>query len=700
MKITHICLSETSHLISFLSHTLLINPEFHTNISPPPQIETRNTQNIQNIDPLSSFQTKPNSNLNSNPNPNPILHSSRKILQQNQSQTIYSSQTLQSYHPKHDDFFLSKQLGDFTHHSKDSIDVHQLFYFLANLSAVIITNAESFIALCLYIPHLPDECVIITTRPLFELGMILVKQYDMWNHTNLYEILETAMDQINTQVNITLPNLHSMVGHSLRFACLSFNEVYTLNKSFSIKCMSSGYSLGTPNFLIQDKNMDFKFAYISKSNVVQNRYTSQMDFEEFRFVDLLLIDGINHSSYDDNFSGENPLIPNQVSHQMMCEQLSSAIGLALSRGGDVFIPCKSTGALYDIIELVQTYISSFGVQANLYFISPIAEALLKYANVFSEYLNEIRQNKALFTNEQPFEFETQVQTNNIQIFSTISLEFAKVYHSRRNLPSVIIFAGDETLETKDSKSIIQIIQKNVESIILFVEPEKHPETIITRLNKISPKINFKFCPLDLRLNLESSSALLREIQPQSIICNLSFKKALNDYNILHAKDFDYSSYTVHPYSCHIASFRELIQVYTLKRKYKLINLEKDLTDEIFPNKTGEYRISYIEGKMTSDDGVVFLSSLKKKRKFSENSNFLLGVINPDELLQSLQATDSDCLIIENEGENQDEARIFRFYLPNLNANIYLSLQTTIIECKNEETRKKLRQIIKTQLFNL
>lgn len=80
--------------------------------------------------------------------------------------------------------------------------------------------------------------------------------------------------------------------------------------------------------------------------------------------------------------------------------LSSA--MTLKNGGNVLLPCYSSGMIYDIIEYLIAHMDNSGCGMNpVYFISPIADQSLAYSNILAEWLTQTKQSR-VYLPEEPF----------------------------------------------------------------------------------------------------------------------------------------------------------------------------------------------------------------------------------------------------------------------------------------------------------
>jgi len=62
------------------------------------------------------------------------------------------------------------------------------------------------------------------------------------------------------------------------------------------------------------------------------------------------------------------------------------LALTLKNGGNVLVPCYSSGVVYDLLECLSGHLESMGLGGvPLYFVSPVADKSLAYSNIYAEW---------------------------------------------------------------------------------------------------------------------------------------------------------------------------------------------------------------------------------------------------------------------------------------------------------------------------
>ena len=62
------------------------------------------------------------------------------------------------------------------------------------------------------------------------------------------------------------------------------------------------------------------------------------------------------------------------------------VAMTIRAGGNVLVPCYSSGVIYDLLECLYQFIDSANLGSTpFYFISPIANSSLEFSQIFAEW---------------------------------------------------------------------------------------------------------------------------------------------------------------------------------------------------------------------------------------------------------------------------------------------------------------------------
>lgn len=66
--------------------------------------------------------------------------------------------------------------------------------------------------------------------------------------------------------------------------------------------------------------------------------------------------------------------------------LLHSAAMTIRAGGNVLVPCYSSGVIYDLLECLYQFIESANLGTTpFYFISPIANSSLEFSQIFAEW---------------------------------------------------------------------------------------------------------------------------------------------------------------------------------------------------------------------------------------------------------------------------------------------------------------------------
>jgi integrator complex subunit 9 len=166
---------------------------------------------------------------------------------------------------------------------------------------------------------------------------------------------------------------------------VNYGQKIDLFGSVEVTSLSSGYCLGSCNWLIETKYS--KFAYISSSSTFTT-HPCPMERSPLMSCDVMILSSLTGapSANPDTMLGE------------LCTRMAST----LKNGGNVLIPCYPMGVVYDLLECLYSFLDNSGLSSvPVYIISPVAKASLSLANIYAEWLCEAKQSK-VYLPDHPF----------------------------------------------------------------------------------------------------------------------------------------------------------------------------------------------------------------------------------------------------------------------------------------------------------
>ena len=360
-----------------------------------------------------------------------------------------------------------------------------------------------------------------------------------------------------------------------------FNESLELFSAIKATPLSSGYCLGSCNWLLQD--VYHRICYLGSTSILT---TNLMPLDKKPLIgpDLLLLECLNKEP------GVNP------SHVLM--ELCGKLVQTLKQGGSVLLPSYSSGTIYDLLECVYNTLDHRALgHIPIYFISPVANASLAYANICGEWLCQTKQNK-VFLPESPFLHAEYVKSGRLKHFPSIHGELGHVFQT-----PCVVFTGHPSLRCGDVVHFLSMWKNSAKNAIIFTEPDFDCQLALAPYQPI--KLQTFYFPIDPRLVFPRDNALLDELAPQHFVTS---KEYISDRS---------RGYEKHQISATCpASFYSpgsLIKIPT-QTQFRRSKLTEDLAAQLFPTHIQQnINVGSLSGVLREKDGV---SSLRS-REFSQ-----------------------------------------------------------------------------------
>ena len=130
----------------------------------------------------------------------------------------------------------------------------------------------------------------------------------------------------------------------------------------------------------------------------------------------------------------------------------------------MLVPVDPSGIVFDLFENIHTYLLGLRMKrVPMYFVSPVAEHCLAYANIVSEWLCTSKQEK-VYAPEPPFPHEDMVHQEALHHFPDAhALLNSPVYQE-----PCVVFAGHPSLRFGDVLTFLRIWGQNAKNTLLFL----------------------------------------------------------------------------------------------------------------------------------------------------------------------------------------------------------------------------------------
>uniref|UniRef100_A0A3P8WQI5 Integrator complex subunit 9 n=1 Tax=Cynoglossus semilaevis TaxID=244447 RepID=A0A3P8WQI5_CYNSE len=275
---------------------------------------------------------------------------------------------------------------------------------------------------------------------------------------------------------------------------VGYSQKVELFGAVQVSPLSSGYSLGSSNWLIQSHHE--KVSYVSGSSLLTT-HPQPMDQSSLKNSDVLILTGLTQMPM------ANP--------DGMLGDFCNNLAMTIRAGGNVLVPCYSSGVIYDLLECLYQFIDNANLGTTpFYFISPVANSSLEFSQIFAEWLCHNKQSK-VYLPEPPFPHAELIQTNKLKHYPSIHGDFSSEFRQ-----PCVVFTGHPSLRFGDVVHFMELWGKSSLNTIIFTEPDFCYIDALAPYQPLAMKC--VYCPIDTRLNFHQVSKLLKEVQPLHVVC--------------------------------------------------------------------------------------------------------------------------------------------------------------------------------------
>ena len=367
----------------------------------------------------------------------------------------------------------------------------------SSIDAILISNYTTMLAL----PYITEETnfsgAIYLTEPTLHFGRLFMEE--------TIEFLEQRSSKSNQEGSASMPiwkstTLPGNLGHISGIcktwrktysreqieSCLSkvtlvgFSEQKDIFGLVTVSPVSAGFCIGSSNWII---NSGFeKIAYVSGSSTLTT-HPSSLDQSPLKNADCLILTALTQT-------------PTHNPDPMMVEFCKTVIETTKS-GGNVLVPCYPSGIVYDLIECLASQMEIAGLATvPLFFVSPVADSSLAYANIMAEWLSGNKQSR-VYLPEEPFPHGNLVKCGRLKSFKNL---YNENFSSEYRQPCVM-FAGHPSLRFGEAIHFIELWGNNPNNTIVFTGTYRMSQQVldgklllkISKLREIRIFIFFFFC---------------------------------------------------------------------------------------------------------------------------------------------------------------------------------------------------------------
>ncbi|CAN9507619.1 unnamed protein product [Ophioblennius macclurei] len=379
---------------------------------------------------------------------------------------------------------------------------------LSTIDVILISNYHCMMALPYITEHTGFTGTVYATEPTLQIGRLLMEELvnfmervpkaqsaTCWKNKEIQRLLpgplKDAVDVWTWKRSYSMQEVNSALS---KVQLVGYSQKVELFGAVQISPLSSGYSLGSSNWIIQSHHE--KVSYVSGSSLLTT-HPQPMDQSSLKNSDVLILTGLTQ------MPTANP--------DGMLGEFCSNLAMTIRAGGNVLVPCYSSGVIYDLLECLYQFIESANLGTTpFYFISPVANSSLEFSQIFAEWLCHNKQTK-VYLPEPPFPHAELIQTNKLKHYPSIHGDFSSDFRQ-----PCVVFTGHPSLRFGDVVHFMELWGKSSLNTIIFTEPD------FSYLDALAPyqplAMKCVYCPIDTRLNFHQVSKLLKEVQPLHVVC--------------------------------------------------------------------------------------------------------------------------------------------------------------------------------------
>ncbi|KAM7053730.1 LOW QUALITY PROTEIN: integrator complex subunit 9-like [Molossus nigricans] len=415
---------------------------------------------------------------------------------------------LPSWSLKDGNVFLDKELKECSGHIfVDSVPEFCLPETeLSTVDVILISNYHCMMALPYITEHTSFTGTVYATEPTVQMGRLLMKELvnfiervpkaqsaSLWKNKDIQQLLPSPLkDAVEVSTWRRCYTMQEVNSALSKIQLLGYSQKIELLGAVQVTPLSSGYALGSSNWIIQSHYE--KVSYVSGSSLLTT-HPQPMDQASLKNSDVLVLTGLTQ-------------IPTANPDGMMGEFFSN-LALTVRNGGNVLVPCYLV--IYDLRECLYQYIESAGLSSiPFYFISPVANSSLEFSQIFAEWLCHNKQTK-VYLPEPPFPHAELIQTNKLKHYPSIHGDFSNDFRQ-----PCVVFTGHPSLRFGDMVHFMELWGKPSLNTVIFTEPDFSYLEALAPYQPLAMKCIY--CPIDTRLNFIQVSKLLKEAQPLHVVC--------------------------------------------------------------------------------------------------------------------------------------------------------------------------------------
>lgn len=457
---------------------------------------------------------------------------------------------------------------------------------MSEVDVILLSNCNCMLALPYVTQCLGFKGMVLCTEPTLHIGRLYMEEIveylekipklnrsSAWKDPSLSKFLSLNLQEVLPTARSWKQcfSASSIQDAIRRVDIVAFNESKEVFGGLRVTAISSGYCIGSSNWIIQTACE--KIVYLSASSTLTT-HPKPMEQVPLKSSDILILSCLTQTPLS------NP--------DSMIGDFCINAAMTLKNGGNVLVPCYPSGVIYDLFECLSGHLDSCGLSSvPMYFISPIANSSLAYSNIYAEWLSVVKQSK-IYLPEAPFPHSELVKTNRLRHFSSISDGF----YNEMRIPCVV-FTGHPSLRFGDVVHFMGLWSKSPQNTIIFTVPDFSFTEALAPYQPVSMKICH--CPIDTSLSFAQANKLIRDLNPRHLIVP-------NQYTVPPLLHPQRSDLTIDSDLSPIVCYKNDVLKLPMERKYQQIEMVPELANMVTPQEVSPgIGVSLVTGCLTTKD---------------------------------------------------------------------------------------------------
>uniref|UniRef100_A0A915Q0A4 Beta-Casp domain-containing protein n=1 Tax=Setaria digitata TaxID=48799 RepID=A0A915Q0A4_9BILA len=389
-----------------------------------------------------------------------------------------------------------------------------------SVDAILVSNWMSLLALPFFTEETNFAGAIYATEPTLQLGRLVIEELldffdrvdrgerdDTWKNPALFMSFPNvpASDPREWKPFYTREQMENCLAKVQR---ISFRESINIHGAATIAAYSSGYSIGSCNWIVHTEHE--KIGYLSATSS-RNSHTKPVQWDQLRGSDALVLTSICRFPEHSPETSVGAFYLCFTQRYLVCHAFA-VIADTLKRNGSVLMPICPTGVLYDLLEVISMQLDQHDVSVDvpLYFISPVAESTLAYSNIYAEWLSEKKQSMVNIP-EEPFKHGLMSRNGRLKVYDNIYGDFC-----RQMRTPCVIFTGHPSLRIGNAVHFLEMWGNDSKNALIMTDPDYPIQNVYGPYEKLA--IRAFFFPIETRLDFSQlNPSILPDLAPKLLV---------------------------------------------------------------------------------------------------------------------------------------------------------------------------------------